>query len=157
MTQATQNTYFNLTADGIGFMNRPRTVKAKRGNPYYACTIHASRGDAGDKSRFDVRIVGSEAKELFAKLLQAYPNLQSDDLKQRPTVLLGFRVGDLQAITFETTSRETGEKIVTPTIDCRLLKFKFIKVNGEYWYREQREPSATEAAPAPADEDEMPF
>ncbi|EMS6093936.1 DUF3577 domain-containing protein, partial [Neisseria gonorrhoeae] len=29
MTQSNQN-YFNLTADGIGFLNRPREVQGKR-------------------------------------------------------------------------------------------------------------------------------
>lgn len=52
MTQSNQN-YFNLTADGIGFLNRPREVQGKRkSSNYYACTIQASRGDNGEKTRF---------------------------------------------------------------------------------------------------------
>lgn len=155
MTQSnqTQNQYFNLTADGIGFLNRPRTVTAKKGHPYYAATIQASRGDSGDKTRFDVRIVGGHAKELFEQLLQEFPNLQATQLKDRPTVIVGFRVGDLQPIKFETEDRKTGEKIETLSIDAQLLKFKFIKVNGEFWYRSsQDEPSQTDTentAPAP--------
>lgn len=54
MTQQTQ-TYFNLLADGFGFLNRLREVQPKRGKAFYACTIQAARGDADDKSRFDVR------------------------------------------------------------------------------------------------------
>ncbi|HGJ8538323.1 TPA: DUF3577 domain-containing protein [Neisseria gonorrhoeae] len=66
MTQSNQN-YFNLAADGIGFLNRPREVQGKRkSSNYYACTIQASRGDNGEKTRFDLRIVGGQAKELFA-------------------------------------------------------------------------------------------
>lgn len=132
----TQN-YFNLTADGIGFLNRPRVVTCKKGASYFACTIQASRGDAGDKSRFDLRIVGEHAKALFEKLLQAFPELQSKDYKQRPSVVVGFRAGDIQPVIFETEHRQTGEKVTTPSIDGRLLKFKFIKVNGEMWYSEQ--------------------
>lgn len=138
------NAYFNLTADGIGFLNRPRTVQGKHKNsrPYYACTVQASRGDAGDKTRFDLRVVGGRAKELFEKLLQEFPNLQSSDLKQRPTVAVSFRAGDLQPIMFETQNRQTGERIQTLSIDARLLKFKFIKVNGQYWYTEKDDEQA---------------
>lgn len=154
MTQSTNqnaNAYFNLTADGIGFLNRPRTVQSKHKNsqPYYACTVQASRGDAGDKTRFDLRVVGGKAKELFEKLLQEFPNLQASDHKQRPTVSVGFRAGDLQPIMFETQNRQTGERIQTLSIDARLLKFKFIKVNGQYWYTEKDdEQRETQGIPA---------
>ncbi len=147
MTQSTQtqNTYFNLTCDGIGFLNRPRTVKTKKGE-YFACTIQASRGDANDKTRFDLRVVGNEAKSLFAQLLEDFPALTSTNFRDHPTVVVGFRAGDIVAMTFETTDRQTGEKIQTPTIDGRLLKFKFIKVNGELWYTEKSADTASTEA-----------
>ena len=46
--------YFNLTADGVGYLNRVRIVqsKGKRGSEYFACTIQALHGDADEKSRF---------------------------------------------------------------------------------------------------------
>ncbi|EOF8539387.1 DUF3577 domain-containing protein, partial [Neisseria gonorrhoeae] len=85
MTQSNQN-YFNLTADGIGFLNRPREVQGKRkSSNYYACTIQASRGDNGEKTRFDLRIVGGQAKELFARLLEEFPQLLSKNYRERPT------------------------------------------------------------------------
>lgn len=144
MSQTTQNsTYFNLTADGIGFLNRPRTVNTKKSS-YFACTIQASRGDANDKTRFDLRVVGGQAKELFAQLLEDFPALTSSNFREHPTVIVGFRAGDIVATTFETTDRTTGEKVQTPTIDGRLLKFKFIKVNGELWYTEKTADASSE-------------
>ncbi|HHX2503758.1 TPA: DUF3577 domain-containing protein [Neisseria subflava] len=135
MTQSNQN-YFNLTVDGIGFLNRPREVQGKRkSSNYYACTIQASRGDAGEKTRFDLRIVGDKAKELFARLLEEFPQLLSKNHRERPTVVVGFRAGDIQTVKFETNNRETGEVLETLSIDGRLLKFKFIKVNGNMWYQ----------------------
>ncbi|ENV7556889.1 DUF3577 domain-containing protein, partial [Neisseria gonorrhoeae] len=126
MTQSNQN-YFNLTADGIGFLNRPREVQGKRkSSNYYACTIQASRGDNGEKTRFDLRIVGGQAKELFARLLEEFPQLLSKNYRERPTVVVGFRAGDIQPLKFETNNRETGEVLETLSIDGRLLKFKFI-------------------------------
>ena len=135
MTQTNQN-YFNLTADGIGFLNRPREVQGKRkSSNYYACTIQASRGDNGEKTRFDLRIVGGQAKELFARLLEEFPQLLSKNYRERPTVVVGFRAGDIQPLKFETNNRETGEVLETLSIDGRLLKFKFIKVDGDRWYQ----------------------
>lgn len=135
MTQSNQN-YFNLTADGIGFLNRPREVQGKRkSSNYYACTIQASRGDNGEKTRFDLRIVGGQAKELFARLLEEFPQLLSKNYRERPTVVVGFRAGDIQPLKFETNNRETGEVLETLSIDGRLLKFKFIKVDGDMWYQ----------------------
>ena len=138
-------TYFDLTADGVGFMNRPRVVQGKRGSEYFSCTIQALHGDADEKSRFDVRIVGGKAKELFAKLLEEFPDLLSNDYKRRPTVFVGFRVGDLRPVVFETNSkndRNESVKVNTPSIDGRLLKFKFIKVNRQYWYTEKDDAQA---------------
>ena len=84
MTQSNQN-YFNLTADGIGFLNRPREVQGKRkSSPYFACTIQASRGDNGEKTRFDLRIVGGQAKELFARLLEEFPAIAIKEYPRTP-------------------------------------------------------------------------
>ena len=139
MTQTNQN-YFNLTADGIGFLNRPREVQGKRkSSNYYACTIQASRGDDGEKTRFDLRVVGGQAKELFARLLEEFPQLLSKNYRERPTVVVGFRAGDIQPLKFETNNRETGEVLETLSIDGRVLKFKFIKVDGDMWYQSSSE------------------
>jgi len=139
MTQTNQN-YFNLTADGIGFLNRPREVQGKRkSSNYYACTIQASRGDDGEKTRFDLRVVGGQAKELFARLLEEFPQLLSKNYRERPTVVVGFRAGDIQPLKFETNNRETGEVLETLSIDGRLLKFHFIKVDGDMWYQSSSE------------------
>lgn len=134
MTQTNQN-YFNLTANGIGFLNRPREVQGRKSSNYYACTIQASRGDNGEKTRFDLRIVGVQAKELFARLLEEFPQLLSKNYRERPTVVVGFRAGDIQPLKFETNNRETGEVLETLSIDGRLLKFQFIKVDGDMWYQ----------------------
>ena len=73
--------YFNLTADGVGYLNRVRIVqsKGKRGSGYFACTIQALHGDADEKSRFDVRIVGGEAKEIFARFQRSWTKITNAD------------------------------------------------------------------------------
>ena len=147
-TSKTEKTYFNLTCDGVGYLNRPRWVESKK-SKYIACTIQALRGDEEDKTRFDVRVVGGQAQKVFEDLLKAYPDLLSNDYKKRPTVTIGFRIGDIYAKTDEAEDRETGEKILTPTIDGRLIRIKYLKVRGEMFYRD--EPNANQEADSAAD------
>lgn len=80
-TSKTEKTYFNLTCDGVGYLNRPRWVESKK-SKYIACTIQALRGDEEDKTRFDVRVVGGQAQKVFEDLLKAYPDLLSNDYKK---------------------------------------------------------------------------
>ncbi len=44
-TQAnSQPSYFNLHVEGVGYLNRVRTVKPKKGQEFLACTVAALRG-----------------------------------------------------------------------------------------------------------------
>lgn len=138
----TQTQYNNLIVRGTGFLNRLRVVEGKKCPKYFAASIAANRGDDNEKSLFEVRIVGSEAKSLFEKLLQEFPALLDKDWKKRPTVSCGFSIGDIQAKTY--TSKDDKE---VPYIDGRLLKFTFITVSGEKWYS-----AKDTASDAPADE-----
>ena len=106
MANQSNSQYFNLTADGVGFVNRIRKVQSKKGDPYFGCTIQASYGDSGDKCRFDVRVVGNEAKEAFQSLVETYPELLSAEVKKHPTVIISFRLGDLNPKLIEFTDRE---------------------------------------------------
>ena len=155
-TNQTKSQYFNLTSDGVGFVNRVREVqtKGKKGSSYFACVIQASYGDSGDKCRFDVRVVGSEAKEVFQRLLETYPSLKESEYKKHPTVSIAFRLGDLNPKVVEFTDKKTGEDISYPTIDARLLIVKSMKVNGELFHKTQYESSSAPevAVTTPADE-----
>ena len=138
MSNQSNSQYFNLTADGVGFVNRIRKVQSKKGDPYFGCTIQASYGDSGDKCRFDVRVVGNEAKEAFQSLVETYPELLSAEVKKHPTVIISFRLGDLNPKMIEFTDRE-GQSRSFATIDARLLIAKSIKVNGEVFHKTQYE------------------
>ena len=138
MSNLLNSQYFNLTSDGVGFVNRIRKVQSKKGDPYFGCTIQASYGDSGDKCRFDVRVVGNEAKEAFQSLVETYPELLSAEVKKHPTVIISFRLGDLNPKMIEFTDRE-GQSRSFATIDARLLIAKSIKVNGEVFHKTQYE------------------
>lgn len=140
-------TFFNLTVDGCGFLNRLRIVQSKGKNgSYFSATIQAKRGDAGETTRFEIRVVGGEAKSLFQKLLDEYPALLDKDYKKHPSVFVSFRIGDIQPMSFE--NKQTGKPVLY--IDGRLLKFKSITVNKEKWYAENTQ--ATTNAQATTEE-----
>lgn len=154
-TQATQaaattSHYYNLTSQGVGFLNRPRTVEVKgkggKSNQYYAANIQALRGDkeSPEKTPFSVRITGTEAKELFAKLLADFPDLLHKNFNKRPKVFCGFSIGDILPASYK--RKDTDEEALN--IDGRLLKFTFINVDGKSWYpapAEQSQPASTAA------------
>lgn len=124
-SQATnQSSFFNLHVEGVGYLNRVRTVTPKKGQEFLACTVSAMRGSTDDigYTRFDCRVSGSDAKKIV-KLLEP-------DVAAEKTVLIGFKIADIypELFTFEKGDKK-GQAGVS--IKGRLLRIKFAKVNGE--------------------------
>ena len=134
--------YFNLIVEGVGYLNRVRTVKPKNGDEFLACTVSAMRGSVAsvDYTYFDCRVSGADAKRAV-KLLQ-------DDVNDQKPVLIGFKISDIypEAFTFEKGERAGQQGL---SVKGRLLRVKFAKVNGEaVGLPESEQESATEAAAA---------
>lgn len=124
-TQASsQPSYFNLHVEGVGYLNRVRTVKPKKGQEFLACTVAALRGSDSDVSytKFDCRVSGADAQAIVKRL--------EDDVAAEKAVIIGFRIADIypEMFTFEKGDRK-GQPGVS--IKGRLLRIKFAKVNGE--------------------------
>ena len=124
-SQATsQSSFFNLHVEGVGYLNRVRTVKPKKGQEFIACTVAAMRGSTDDigYTRFDCRVSGAEAKKIV-KLLEP-------DVAAEKSVLIGFRIADIypELFTYENGDRKGQQGV---SIKGRLLRVKFAKVNGE--------------------------
>jgi len=124
-TQAnSQPSYFNLHVEGIGYLNRVRTVKPKKGQEFLACTVAALRGSDSDVSytKFDCRVSGADAQAIVKRL--------EDDVAAEKAVIIGFRIADIypELFTFEKGDRK-GQPGVS--IKGRLLRIKFAKVNGK--------------------------
>lgn len=142
-TQASsQPSYFNLHVEGVGYLNRVRTVKPKKGQEFLACTVAALRGSDCDVSytKFDCRVSGADAQAIVKRL--------EDDVAAEKAVIIGFRIADIypEMFTFEKGDRK-GQPGVS--IKGRLLRIKFAKVNGK---------SIDVPQPATADEAEsVPF
>jgi hypothetical protein len=139
-----EKSYFDLHISGLGYLNRIRDVKPKKGDPFLACDIAALNGPADDPEyrRFDVRVSGSDAQHLVRRCAQA--------VEAEQKVLIGFRLGDLWSDIFtHTKGKNAGKPGVS--LKARLLFVSWIKVDGKLVYKaEAKSPEGGEAADVPA-------
>ena len=119
-----QSSFFNLHVEGVGYLNRVRTIKPKKGQEFLACHVAALRGSDSDVSytKFDCRVSGADAQAIVKRL--------ENDVAADKAVIIGFRIADIypEMFTFEKGDRK-GQPGVS--IKGRLLRIKFAKVNGE--------------------------
>jgi hypothetical protein len=138
-----EKTYFDLHISGIGYLNRVREVKPKKGEPFLACDIAALNGPSDDVSyaRFDCRVSGKEAQHLVRRCQQA--------VNEERKVLIGFKLGDLWTDIFTyAKGKHAGEQAVS--LKARLLFISWIKIDGEEVYKAEK-PETTEAETAEAE------
>ncbi len=124
MSNQVQPAFFDLHVEGVGYLNRVRTVRPKKGQEFLACTISAMRGAAGqvEYTKFDCRVSGSVAKEII--------RLLEPEVAARKSVIVGFKIGDIypEVFTYEKGERKGQQGV---SIKARLLKVKFAKVEGQ--------------------------
>jgi hypothetical protein len=124
MSNALSNeTFFDLHINGLGYLNRIREVKPKKGQTFLACDIAALNGptDCPDYRRFDVRVTGEEAQSLVRRCTKA--------LAMECKVLIGFRLGDPWVDTFTySKGLKAGQQGVS--LKARLLLVYWIKIDG---------------------------
>ncbi|QRK81811.1 DUF3577 domain-containing protein [Pseudomonas granadensis] len=122
-TAFSNETYFDLHINGLGYLNRIREVKPKKGDAFLACDIVALNGptDNPEYRRFDVKVSGEEAQGLIRRCAKAV------ELDRK--VLIGFRLGDPWVDTFTYTK---GINVGQPGISlkARLLLLHWIKIDG---------------------------
>lgn len=142
-----QREFFNLHANGIGYLNRVRWVtpagRGRKAEPFLACAISALRGatDSPDYTYFDLRVSSAEAIDLIDSLQK--------EVDERRKVLISFRIADLYAHSYERDvrgegGRPTGQKEHAGLIKGRLILINSVKVDGQLVY--QRAESNVEAA-----------
>ncbi|WP_341679525.1 DUF3577 domain-containing protein [Comamonas thiooxydans] len=142
-----QREFFNLHANGIGYLSRVRRVtpsgRGRKAEPFLACAISALRGatDSPDYTYFDLRVSSAEAIELIESLQK--------EVDERRKVLISFRIADLYAHSYERDVRDqggrpTGQKELAGLIKGRLILVNSVRVDGQLVY--QRAESTVEAA-----------
>jgi hypothetical protein len=143
MTTSTDKSYFDLHITGLGYLNRIREVKPKKGDAFLACDISALNGPSDDVAyvRFDTRVSGSEAQHLVRRCIQAV------DAEKK--VMIGFRLGDLWTDTFTySKGKRAGEQGVS--LKARLLFVSWIKVDGKLVYKAEPKSAETDEHDAEA-------
>ena len=132
-------TYFNLHAEGCGYLNRVRVVRPEKGSPYVACTIAAKHGDTTNPAttKFDCRVSGNRAQAIVQQLEAA--------VNAEKKVFLGFRIGDFvpEVFVYQNGVRKGETGVVNKG---RLLQVTFVKVDGQPFELPSEDVVATEAA-----------
>lgn len=126
MNQAqTQAQAFDLIIEGVGYLNRVRTITPKKGPAYLACTINALKGtsDNVEYVSIDTIVVGKIARQAITLL--------TEDVLAKRKVLIGFRAGDPTPDFYEYPDRNNNGEVKTGSgLKARLLQVTFAKVNG---------------------------
>jgi hypothetical protein len=135
--------YFNLHAEGCGYLNRVRIVQPEKGSPYVACTIAAKHGDTANPSttKFDCRVSGVRAQAIVQRLEAA--------VNAEKRVFIGFRIGDFipELFVYQNGVRKGETGVVNKG---RLLQVTFAKVDGQTFELPPEEGVAAKAtAPLP--------
>lgn len=144
MSNSTNETkYFDLHTVGIGYLNRIREVKPRKGSPFMAVTVAALKGtsEKPEYAYIDCNVVGAEADKLIRRCQEA--------VAAEKKVLVSFRIGDIWADVFTYSSgAKQGQAGVS--LKGRLLYLAWIKVEGEYVYQAPQK----EEAPASSESSE---
>lgn len=137
-TSSNEKNYFDLHVTGLGYVNRIREVKPRKGDAFLACDIAALNGpsDKPEYRYFDVRVSGADAQHLIRRCEEA--------VKAERKVLIGFRLGDLWPDLF-TYSKGKNEGKPGVSLKGRLLFVSWIKVDGNLVYK--AEAKAADNAP----------
>lgn len=149
-TSSNDKTYFDLHVTGLGYVNRIREVKPRKGDAFLACDIAALNGpsDKPEYRYFDVRVSGADAQHLIRRCEEA--------VNAERKVLIGFRLGDLWPDLFTyTKGKKQGESGVS--LKARLLFVSWIKVDGKLVYKAEAKPADNAAREdTPTSQDEAP-
>lgn len=134
-----------LITRGIGYLNRPKEVTPRAGDPFLACTIAALTGlvDEPEYRYIDTIVATAEAEHLVRRCVQAI----AGDRK----VLIAFRLNDMK---IDPYLRTKGERAGEPaaSLESTLIHIGHIKIDGQKVYPPANSPQAPDA-PAPEAED----
>ena len=134
-----------LITRGIGYLNRPKDVTPKDGDPFLSCSIAALAGpvDEPEYRYFDTIVATPGAEHLVRRCVQAIEG----DRK----VLIAFRLNDMK---IDPYIRTKGEHAGAPaaSLESTLIHIGLIKIDGTQVYpmsQAQAEAPTVEDAPAP--------
>ncbi len=116
-----------LLTRGIGYLNRPKDVIPKAGDPFLSCSIAALAGpvDEPEYRYFDTIVGTLEAEHLVRRCVQA--------IERDCKVLVSFRLNDMKIDPYVRTKGEhAGEPAAS--LESTLVHIGFIKIDGQKVY-----------------------
>lgn len=131
---STDSRYFDLHITGIGYLNRARELKLRKGS-FLAVDVSALRGEADkvEYTKFDCRVSGTEAQSVIRQFMP--------DIEAKKKVLVGFKLGDLYPRTFVYDQGERKGQTGL-SLKAHLLRISWVKVDGQMVYQAPRENGA---------------
>ncbi|HBC0989192.1 TPA: DUF3577 domain-containing protein [Escherichia coli] len=141
-TATSENKYFNLHVNGIGYLSNIRQVNGPKGQ-FLTAVINALSGPADNPVyvRFDTTVVGENTVSLVRRCIKAV----DEDKK----VLTGFTLSNLASDIFTLTKGEhAGEQRVS--LKARLLNIDWIKIGKEVVYKAEKNQSTPPGNEQPA-------
>ncbi|WP_122339497.1 DUF3577 domain-containing protein [Pseudomonas caricapapayae] len=123
MSHTSETKFFDLHTTGIGYLNRIREVKPKKGSAFLACTVAALHGAIANAeySYIDCVVSGADAQRLIRRCQPAV------DAKKK--VLVHFRIGDIWCDAYLKDGEPRAQ------IKGRLLYIGWIKVDQQLVYQ----------------------
>lgn len=132
MSESIVSKFYDLHTTGLGYLNRVRMVKPKKGDQFIACSISALRGEwksdgsvKPDYTKYDVRVYGQDAITAI-EFLKPFGD-------EKRKVMIQFKLGDTYPELFvydkDTDYHKKGDHGVL--IKGRLLKIANAWVDGE--------------------------
>ncbi|EKI3875838.1 DUF3577 domain-containing protein [Escherichia coli] len=137
-----ENKYFNLHVNGIGYLSNIRQVNGPKGQ-FLTVVINALSGQADNPVyvRFDTTVVGENTASLVRRCIKAV----DEDKK----VLTGFTLSNLASDIFTLTKGEhAGEQRVS--LKARLLNIDWIKIGKDVVYKAEKNQSTPPGNEQPA-------
>ncbi|MBT0353480.1 DUF3577 domain-containing protein [Morganella morganii subsp. morganii] len=141
-TATSENKYFNLHVNGIGYLSNIRQVNGPKGQ-FLTAVINALSGPTDNPVyvRFDTTVVGENTVSLVRRCIKAV----DEDKK----VLTGFTLSNLASDIFTLTKGEhAGEQRVS--LKARLLNIDWIKIGKEVVYKAEKNQSTPPGNEQPA-------
>lgn len=127
-----ESKFYDLHVTGLGYLNRVRLVKPRKGDEFLACSISALRGEWSadgsikpDYTRFDVRVYGQDA-------IKAIEMLKPHGDEKRK-IMIQFKLGDVypEVFSYEKDTKYHKKGDTGVMIKGRLLKISKAWIDGE--------------------------
>jgi hypothetical protein len=130
-----------LITRGIGYLNRPKEVTPRDGDPFLSCSIGALAGPVDDPEYryFETIVATASAQHLVRRCIQA--------VEAEKKVLIAFQLNDMKADPYIRTKGDDAGKPAA-TLESKLIHIGRIKIDGQQVYPSQSDAPAPEDAPA---------